>query len=132
MSIEAGLFAAVKRDAATRIVPAATRALLSDLDRTGPRRTGRMLRQRSVRRYGRGDTVGVELIFRAPYAGMLDQGLKAHVIRPRRAKALRFVVGGQVVFARKVNWRPGAGAARAKGWFTNRAKAWRRYLQDAA
>jgi hypothetical protein len=39
----------------------------------------------------------------AKYAGAIDQGARPHVIRPRKAKALRFVVGGKVVFARKVN-----------------------------
>ncbi len=34
-------------------------------------------------------------------------GARPHIIRPRRAKALRFVIGGRVVFARKVN-HPGS------------------------
>ncbi len=40
---------------------------------------------------------------RARYANPIEHGSKPHVIRPRRAKALRFVVKGKVVFARKVN-----------------------------
>lgn len=123
--------AAVRRDASTRIVPTAVRALTSDLDRHGPRRTGRMLRARRVRQFASGDTIGAELIYPSHYAGYLDQGLRPHVIRARRARTLRFVVGGQVIFRREVNWRPGAGAARAKGWFSDRVKQWGRYLQRA-
>jgi hypothetical protein len=33
----------------------------------------------------------------------VDRGTKAHDIRPRKAKALRFQVGGQTIFARKVH-----------------------------
>ena len=36
-------------------------------------------------------------------AATLDSGARPHVIRPRRAKALRFVMDGRVVFARVVN-----------------------------
>ncbi len=39
----------------------------------------------------------------AKYALPIEEGSRPHVIRPRKAKALRFVVKGKVVFARKVN-----------------------------
>jgi hypothetical protein len=42
-----------------------------------------------------------------PYILPHHDGARPHVIRPRRAKALRFVIGGRVVFARKVN-HPGS------------------------
>jgi hypothetical protein len=39
-----------------------------------------------------------------PYAQAIDGGARPHVIRPKRAKLLRFVGrGGKIVFARKVN-----------------------------
>lgn len=38
-----------------------------------------------------------------PYMGFEHDGTVAHVIRPRSRKALRFPVGGRVVFATKVN-----------------------------
>lgn len=44
-------------------------------------------------------TVGSDL----EYAAAVNDGTRPHVIRPRRAKVLRFSVGGQVVFARLVN-----------------------------
>jgi HK97 gp10 family phage protein len=39
----------------------------------------------------------------APYAGYVEFGTKPHVIRAKKAKALKFQVGGTTVYARKVN-----------------------------
>lgn len=49
------------------------------------------------------------------YATWVHEGTTPHVIRPVRAKALRFRWGGQVVFARRVN-HPGN---RANPWLRN-------------
>jgi len=43
------------------------------------------------------------------YAPWVNDGTRPHVIRPRNAKALRFVVGGQVVYAKVVH-HPGTRA----------------------
>lgn len=43
------------------------------------------------------------------YAGFVNDGTRPHVIRPRRAKALRFTVGGRTVYATVVN-HPGTRA----------------------
>lgn len=43
------------------------------------------------------------------YAPMVNDGTRPHIIRPKRAKALRFKVGGKVVFARIVH-HPGTRA----------------------
>lgn len=43
------------------------------------------------------------------YAAMVNDGTRPHLIRPRYARALRFVVGGQVVYARVVH-HPGTRA----------------------
>lgn len=48
-------------------------------------------------------------------AATTDRGARPHVIRPRRAKALRFVVDGRVVFARVVH-HPGNAPSR---WFSD-------------
>lgn len=48
-----------------------------------------------------------------PQAGYTNDGTAPHTIRPRRARALRFTVGGRVVFARVVH-HPGT---RATHWF---------------
>lgn len=37
------------------------------------------------------------------YAEWVHDGTRPHTIRPRRAKALRFVVGGRVVYAKVVD-----------------------------
>jgi hypothetical protein len=39
----------------------------------------------------------------AKYAGAIDQGARPHVIRPKRARFLRFVIRNQVVFTKLVN-----------------------------
>lgn len=64
-----------------------------------PRRTGRLAS--GIRRGGTGlqryVTVG------APYAAYVEYGTRPHVIYPRRARALRFVVDGEVVYAKYVH-----------------------------
>lgn len=62
----------------------------------------------------------------ADYAEAVHNGSGPHTIRPRRKKALRFVVGGQTVFAKSVRhpgtrgrpWlaRAGEEIARREGW----------------
>jgi bacteriophage HK97-gp10 putative tail-component len=43
------------------------------------------------------------------YAAMVNDGTRPHQIRPRNAKALRFRVGGRIVYAKVVN-HPGTRA----------------------
>lgn len=43
------------------------------------------------------------------YAAYVNDGTRPHIIRPRNARALRFMVGGQVVYARVVH-HPGTRA----------------------
>jgi hypothetical protein len=45
------------------------------------------------------------------YAYFQHEGTKPHVIRPRYAQALRFKIGGIIVFAKKVN-HPGFGSTK--------------------
>jgi hypothetical protein len=63
----------------------------------------------------------------APHAGYVERGTKPHRIVARRAKALRFVAGGRVVFARSV-WHPGTKAT----WFLRTAteRAGVRFLNE--
>lgn len=76
-----------------------------------PRRTGKMAGQITQTRmqsdFGRylAGAAGVNPGDRGQrgYAGIVSSGSRPHVIQPRRGKALRFVVGGQVVYARRVN-----------------------------
>lgn len=63
-----------------------------------------------------------------PQALYTDQGTHPHTIRPRKAKALRFRIGGRVVFAREVH-HPGNKATR---WFSNTGPTeWHGALQRA-
>lgn len=57
----------------------------------------------------------------APYSGYVEYGSGPHVIEPVRARALRFTVGGETVFAKRVKhpgssprpyWRPALSEAR--------------------
>lgn len=48
-------------------------------------------------------------VSRAPYAAYVEYGTQAHVIEPSKAKVLRFTVGGQTVYARRVR-HPGSRA----------------------
>lgn len=43
------------------------------------------------------------VIARAKHGRYIESGTKAHVILPKNAPMLRFVIGGRVVFARRVN-----------------------------
>lgn len=49
------------------------------------------------------------IIFDVDYAAFVNDGTRPHIIRPRTAKALRFTVGGRVVYAKVVN-HPGTRA----------------------
>lgn len=42
------------------------------------------------------------VISQAPYSAYVEFGTRPHIIRPRRARALRFEIGGEVIFARYV------------------------------
>jgi hypothetical protein len=50
-----------------------------------------------------GPTVLTEVYATARYARYIESGTRPHVIVPRRARVLRFEIGGRVVFARRVN-----------------------------
>jgi hypothetical protein len=59
-----------------------------------------------------------EVVNRAKYAAAVHDGSKAHIIRARKKKALRFEVGGKVVFARSVR-HPGS---RGRPWLADAAE----------
>ena len=82
-----------------------------------PRRTGRMAGLVGPRRlqsdFGRylegGAGVNVASTNAKGYAQYVSSGTRPHVILPKRGKALRFVIAGRTVFARRVN-HPGTRA----------------------
>ena len=63
-----------------------------------PRRTGSLLRSLGRTVVKRIAIVGL----RARHARYLEFGTRPHEIKPRRARALRFSIGGRVFFARRV------------------------------
>lgn len=71
--------------------------------------TGNLRDSISVRSQGDSIVIGPDM-GQAPYAGYVEFGTAPHEIRPRSAKALRFTIGSQVVFARVVH-HPGTRAA---------------------
>jgi hypothetical protein len=76
-----------------------------------PRRTGRMAgdidRRRMTADFGRylEGAVGVNPGIRGQrgYAQIVSSGSRPHIIRPRFAKVLRFVIAGRVIYTRRVN-----------------------------
>ena len=72
--------------------------------RRAPGSMGRTIRSQ-IQRQPNGDLRGV-INVRHPAALYVIGGTRPHVIRPRRAQALRFTVGGRVVYA-KVVMHPG-------------------------
>jgi hypothetical protein len=70
-----------------------------------PERSGelkRLIRPDAVRRVGPWSLAsGVSSL--AEYSAPVHEGARPHVIRPRNARALRFMIGERVVFARRVN-----------------------------
>ena len=81
------------------------RQVVTTAQTLAPKRTGRLasaIEGDPVRTVGpfRVDS-GVTV--RVPYAAPVHEGARPHVIRPRFARALRFEINGQTVFARKVN-----------------------------
>ena len=115
-------------DASRRdLVPALQRILWRDTGDTAER-----THVESIRRSG--DVVTATIETPTPQANYQEFGTRPHLIRPRRARALRFVVGGRVVFARLVR-HPG-NRARPRFFPTLRrryeralATAWRRSIR---
>lgn len=70
---------------------------------------GSMPDQITSRVTGSGAGLVGEVISGHPASVYVIYGTRPHVIRPRRAKALRFTAGGRLVFAAKVN-HPGNAA----------------------
>lgn len=62
-----------------------------------------------------GGVIKTEIVADKDYALPIHEGTKARIIRPKHAKALRFEVGGKVVFAKKVNMPARAG----RPWLLN-------------
>jgi HK97 gp10 family phage protein len=71
----------------------------AEMQRHAPSRTGKL--RRSIRKRVHGAEVRIGPT--EPYAIYVEEGTQPHEIVPVNARALRFDVGGQVVFAMHVN-----------------------------
>lgn len=126
--LSAQLTPIVRREAATKFGRAVDRTT-TRLDKTVPFKTGALKRSRRVRISTAGDLLTADVEYTKKYGDYLDEGVRPHTIRPRNAKALRFVVGGRVVFAKVVH-HPGTNKHR--GWFSRIVSAadWRLTLNQ--
>jgi HK97 gp10 family phage protein len=82
--------------------------LRAEMQAHAPVKTGNLRRSIGVEVETDKVTIGPNLR-QAPYAGYVEFGTKPHVIKPRKAKALRFTVGGVTVYAKLVH-HPGTKA----------------------
>jgi len=69
-----------------------------EMRRRAPVRTGKLRRSIEKRVAGLKAEIGPTV----PYAIFVERGTRPHIITPVRAHALRFEVGGEVIFARLV------------------------------
>ena len=109
---------------AERIIREVARRAEELIRERAPRRTGKLIRSIGSTIEGNRALVGV----RVGYARFLEWGTRPHEIRPRHARALRFVICGRVVFAKRV-WHPGI---RPRLFVLSAAEALRAELGDLA
>lgn len=97
-------------DRAARLAEPRMRKLGRSITRTARRRvnvrTGHLRSTIGDRTARTGPVVVTEVFSTARYSRYVHDGTRPHAIVPRRARALRFEVGGRVVFAHRV-WHPG-------------------------
>jgi hypothetical protein len=88
---------------AQREVTDVTRRVLNRANVLTPVKTGNLRAHNQSRVRVEGLIAVGEVFNETTYALAVHDGTKAHTIRPVRKKALRFVVGGDVVFAKSAN-----------------------------
>jgi Bacteriophage HK97-gp10, putative tail-component len=89
-------------DHAQRVVTDTTRRVLNRAIVLTPVDTGRLRAGNQSRVRVEGSRAVGEVFNETSYAPPVHNGSRAYTITPRRKKALKFVVGGEVVFAAKV------------------------------
>lgn len=88
---------------AQNLVSEVTRRTLNRATVLAPVDTGRLRSSGDMRvKRGSKKVVG-EVIFDVNYAAAVHEGSRPHTIRARKRKSLRFVVGGQVIYAKAVH-----------------------------
>ena len=96
--------------------------MVAETRRTVPVDTGQLLESITASATLRGPVLTVTVESPLVQAATTNSGARPHVIVPRRRQALRFRVGGRVVYARRVN-HPGN---RGTHWFDRAMGEWRR------
>ncbi|MEM2003164.1 MAG: HK97 gp10 family phage protein [Nitrososphaerota archaeon] len=89
-----------------KILENTARVMAEEVANLSPVRTGQLMRSWSYRKISDSKYI---VGSKAEYASFVEFGTRPHVIYPRRARALRFEVDGEVVFARRVH-HPGTPA----------------------
>ena len=92
---------AIVADEMERAMQAAVLDVEGEVVERTPVDTGRLRNAIVSEVRGQGpEIVGIVGVANVPYAVPVERGSRPHLIVPRRAKALRFRVGGRVVFSR--------------------------------
>lgn len=100
--------------------------MVAEARRNVPVRNGKLRDSIKARGTLRGPVLTVVVESPLVQAATTNSGARPHVIVPRRRKALRFTVGGRVVFARLVH-HPGN---RGTHWFDKAMGQWGRAAAD--
>lgn len=86
-----------------RLVEEVAESALGAARQLVPVRSGRLSRSLRIEPRGRLERHVVMGGARAPHAPYVEHGTRPHLIRPRRARALRFEVDGEIIYARLVH-----------------------------
>jgi hypothetical protein len=103
LRIDAGTANKVAMAAALALVTDTTRRVLNRATVLTPVDQGRLRAGNQMRVTQSGTRVMGEVFNDTAYAKAVHDGTAAHTVRPRTKKVLRFVVDGEVVFARHAN-----------------------------
>jgi hypothetical protein len=89
----------ISREKLSKFLEESARTVFEEVKNRAPARTGRLRESITLVRVS-----DLHYVIGSPleYAVYVERGTRPHTIRPRRARALRFEVGGQTVFAARV------------------------------
>jgi hypothetical protein len=103
ITVDQGASAQIGVQAARRTVTDTTRRVLNRGTILTPVKTGNLRSKNNSRVQQQGLRVVGTVFNQTNYAAAVHDGSKAHTIRPRSKKVLKFLIDGEVVFAKSVN-----------------------------